>query len=93
MVAAAAKRGYGYYAVTDHAPNLYMQRMTREKALAQRERVQPAGRRLPGAATAARHRVEHRSGGRRRLAERNSWRSSICASRRCIRTSGSRGPR
>ncbi|TXK35269.1 DNA polymerase/3'-5' exonuclease PolX [Nonomuraea sp. C10] len=39
MVAAAAKRGYGYYAVTDHAPNLYMQRMTREKALAQRERV------------------------------------------------------
>ncbi|WP_030899289.1 MULTISPECIES: DNA polymerase/3'-5' exonuclease PolX [unclassified Streptomyces] len=39
MVAAAAERGYAYYAVTDHAPNLYMQRMTDEKILAQRERV------------------------------------------------------
>ncbi|MER5784166.1 DNA polymerase/3'-5' exonuclease PolX [Streptomyces mobaraensis] len=39
MVAAAAARGYAYYAVTDHAPNLYMQRMTDEKILAQRERV------------------------------------------------------
>jgi DNA polymerase (family 10) len=39
MVAAAAARGYAYYAVTDHAPNLYMQRMTKEKILAQRERV------------------------------------------------------
>ncbi|MFI0740220.1 DNA polymerase/3'-5' exonuclease PolX [Streptomyces sp. NPDC021100] len=39
MVAAAAARGYAYYAVTDHAPNLYMQRMTDEKVLAQRERV------------------------------------------------------
>ncbi|MFD6974499.1 DNA polymerase/3'-5' exonuclease PolX [Streptomyces sp. NPDC059949] len=39
MVAAAAARGYAYYAVTDHAPNLYMQRMTGEKILAQRERV------------------------------------------------------
>jgi DNA polymerase (family 10) len=39
MVAAAADRGYAYYAVTDHAPNLYMQRMTDEKMLAQRERV------------------------------------------------------
>lgn len=39
MVAAAAARGYAYYAVTDHAPNLYMQRMTSEKILAQRERV------------------------------------------------------
>ncbi|MET9324436.1 DNA polymerase/3'-5' exonuclease PolX [Streptomyces sp. NPDC003038] len=39
MVAAAAARGYSYYAVTDHAPNLYMQRMTSEKVLAQRERV------------------------------------------------------
>ncbi|MDT0468796.1 DNA polymerase/3'-5' exonuclease PolX [Streptomyces gibsoniae] len=37
MVAAASKRGYAYYAVTDHAPNLYMQRMTDEKILAQRE--------------------------------------------------------
>jgi DNA polymerase (family 10) len=39
MVAAAAARGYAYYAVTDHAPDLYMQRMTKEKILAQRERV------------------------------------------------------
>ncbi|MFI7296422.1 DNA polymerase/3'-5' exonuclease PolX [Streptomyces sp. NPDC050121] len=39
MVAAAAERGYAYYAVTDHAPNLYMQRMTDEKILAQREHV------------------------------------------------------
>lgn len=39
MVAAAAERGYAYYAVTDHAPHLYMQRMTDEKILAQRERL------------------------------------------------------
>jgi len=39
MAAAAAQRGYAYYAVTDHAPNLYMQQMTSEKALAQRDRV------------------------------------------------------
>jgi DNA polymerase (family X) len=39
MVAAAQRRGYEYYAVTDHAPNLVMQRMTDEKMLAQRERV------------------------------------------------------
>ncbi|MGK5636749.1 DNA polymerase/3'-5' exonuclease PolX [Streptomyces sp. URMC 126] len=39
MVAAAAERGYAYYAVTDHAPDLSMQRMTDEKILAQRERV------------------------------------------------------
>lgn len=39
MVAAAAERDYAYYAVTDHAPNLYMQRMTGEKILAQREQM------------------------------------------------------
>ncbi|MFE7329676.1 DNA polymerase/3'-5' exonuclease PolX [Streptomyces sp. NPDC057565] len=39
MVTAAAERGYAYYAVTDHAPDLYMQRMTDEKVLAQRELV------------------------------------------------------
>jgi DNA polymerase (family X) len=44
MVSAAAARGYAYYAVTDHAPNLFMQRMTLEKMLAQREQV----RRLDG---------------------------------------------
>ncbi len=44
MVSAAAERGYAYYAITDHAPNLFMQRMTLEKMLAQRELV----RRLDG---------------------------------------------
>jgi DNA polymerase (family X) len=39
MVAAAARRGYEYYAITDHAPNLFFQRMTDEKMLAQRDRV------------------------------------------------------
>jgi DNA polymerase (family 10) len=39
MVAAAERLGYEYYAVTDHAPNLIMQRMTEEKMLAQREQV------------------------------------------------------
>lgn len=39
MVAAASERRYAYFAVTDHAPNLYMQRMTDEKMLAQRDRL------------------------------------------------------
>jgi histidinol phosphatase-like PHP family hydrolase/predicted flap endonuclease-1-like 5' DNA nuclease len=39
MVAAARQRGYAYYAVTDHAPNLVMQQMTDEKMLAQRAEV------------------------------------------------------
>jgi DNA polymerase (family 10) len=39
MAEAAAERGYAYYAITDHGPNLYMQRMTDERMLAQRERV------------------------------------------------------
>ena len=39
MVAAARKRGYQYYAVTDHAPDLVMQQMTDEKMLAQRAEV------------------------------------------------------
>lgn len=39
MVAAAHARGHSYYAVTDHAPDLAMQRMTLDKALAQRERL------------------------------------------------------
>jgi histidinol phosphatase-like PHP family hydrolase len=39
MVAAAQDRGYAYYAVTDHAPNLVMQRMTTEKMLAQRAQL------------------------------------------------------
>ena len=39
MVAAAERRGYEYYAITDHAPKLIMQRMTDEKMLAQRAQV------------------------------------------------------
>ncbi len=39
MVAAASARGYEYYAITDHAPNLVMQRMTDEKMLMQRDQV------------------------------------------------------
>jgi DNA polymerase (family 10) len=46
MVTAAAARGYEYYAITDHAPNLVMQRMTDEKMLAQREQVHDLGSRL-----------------------------------------------
>jgi DNA polymerase (family 10) len=40
MIARAAELGYSYFAITDHAPNLYMQRMTDDKILAQRARVQ-----------------------------------------------------
>jgi DNA polymerase (family X) len=49
MVATAAARGYEYYAITDHAPNLFMQRMTTEKMLAQRERVRVLAERGAGA--------------------------------------------
>ena len=59
MVSAAARRGYEYYAVTDHAPNLVMQRMTDEKMLAQREQVRALD---TDHGAAARHRAEHRAG-------------------------------
>jgi DNA polymerase (family X) len=39
MVSFARGRGLEYYAITDHAPNLVMQRMTDEKMLVQREQV------------------------------------------------------
>jgi len=39
MVREAARLRYAYFAVTDHAPNLAMQRMTDEKILAQRARL------------------------------------------------------
>ena len=39
MVAKARALGHAYFAITDHAPNLFMQRMTLEKALEQREQV------------------------------------------------------
>lgn len=45
MIDTAAARGYSYYAVTDHAPDLVMQRMTDEKMLAQRQQLRElAGR-------------------------------------------------
>ncbi|MFF4488733.1 DNA polymerase/3'-5' exonuclease PolX [Streptomyces sp. NPDC001544] len=39
MAEAAARRGYAYYAITDHGPDMAMQRMTDERMLAQREQV------------------------------------------------------
>jgi DNA polymerase (family 10) len=39
MVRTADALDYAYYAVTDHAPNLAMQRMTDDKILAQREQL------------------------------------------------------
>ena len=57
MVDAARSRGYEYYAITDHAPNLVMQRMTDEKMLAQREQVRELGSLLAAASGG-------RSGGR-----------------------------
>jgi DNA polymerase (family 10) len=47
MVAAAAGKRYAYYAVTDHAPNLAMQRMTDEKMLAQRAKLRALQDRYP----------------------------------------------
>jgi DNA polymerase (family 10) len=47
MLEAAAERRYAYYAVTDHAPNLYMQRMTDDKILAQRALVSELQPRYP----------------------------------------------
>jgi DNA polymerase (family 10) len=47
MLDAAAAKRYAYYAVTDHAPNLWMQRMTDEKMLAQRARLEQLRPRYP----------------------------------------------
>ncbi len=47
MLDAAAALGYAYYAVTDHAPDLAMQRMTDEKILAQRARLRALQPRYP----------------------------------------------
>lgn len=48
MLETAAGLGYAYYAVTDHAPNLAMQRMTDDKMLAQRARVREVDRAYRG---------------------------------------------
>ena len=47
MLEAAAAKRYAYYAVTDHAPNLAMQRMTDEKMLAQRAKLRGLQDRFP----------------------------------------------
>jgi DNA polymerase (family 10) len=47
MLDTASGFGYAYYAVTDHAPNLFMQRMTDEKMLAQREELRGLQGRYP----------------------------------------------
>jgi DNA polymerase (family X) len=47
MVERAAALGYAYYAVTDHAPNLAMQRMTDEKVLTQRSELEALQPRYP----------------------------------------------
>jgi DNA polymerase (family X) len=47
MLETSAELGYAYYAVTDHAPNLYMQRMTDDKMLSQRRQVRAMQDRYP----------------------------------------------
>ena len=93
MLEAAAARRYAYYAVTDHAPNLSMQRMTDEKMLAQRERVRALQDRFPTHASAARHRAQHRSRRRGRLGRVLPRAGSTSPWHRCIPISGSRASR
>ncbi len=59
MVAAAEQRGYSYFAVTDHAPNLYMQRMTEERMLEQRRQLHELDRRHRGRGGSGRMRLLH----------------------------------
>ncbi|GAB2839446.1 DNA polymerase/3'-5' exonuclease PolX [Actinocorallia aurea] len=47
MLAAAADLGHAYYAVTDHAPDLAMQRMTLDKALEQRAALEALQAKYP----------------------------------------------
>jgi DNA polymerase (family X) len=47
MLETAARFNYAYYAVTDHAPNLYMQRMTDQKILDQRAKLGKLQARYP----------------------------------------------
>lgn len=47
MLTAAAAKGYAYYAVTDHAENLTMNGLTRERMLAQREEIARLQERFP----------------------------------------------
>jgi DNA polymerase (family 10) len=45
MVATAKEHGYDYYAVTDHAPLLYMERMTKQRAMRQRRELRGLAKR------------------------------------------------
>lgn len=47
MLTAAAAKGYAYYAVTDHAENLTMNGLSRERMLAQREEIARLQGRFP----------------------------------------------
>lgn len=48
MVAAAAARGYTYFTITDHAENLTMTGVGKDKMLEQRARIATLQRRIPG---------------------------------------------
>ncbi|HWH33138.1 MAG TPA: DNA polymerase/3'-5' exonuclease PolX [Egibacteraceae bacterium] len=48
LLEAAAAKGYAYYALTDHAENLTMNGLSRERMLAQREEVARLQERFPG---------------------------------------------
>jgi len=48
MLAIARELKYSYYAVTDHAPDLAMHRMTDAKMLTQRKRIAALGKKDPG---------------------------------------------
>ena len=97
MVAAAAARGYSYYAITDHAPNLFMQRMTDEKMLAQRAEVRRLDGQYGTAGTAGCGCCTAPSSTSARTARwtgpRSSSTASTCAWPPCTRTSPSRGRR
>ena len=84
--------GYEYYAITDHAPNLIMQRMTDEKMLAQRAQV-----RALDASLELLHGTELNIGPDGSVdweaAGLQAWPGSTCAWPRCTRISSSRGPR
>jgi DNA polymerase (family X) len=47
MLETASAMKHAYYAVTDHAPNLFMQRMTDEKMLAQRQQLRKLQAKYP----------------------------------------------
>jgi len=47
MIETASGLKYAYYAITDHAPNLYMQQMTDEKMLSQRAQVRKLQAKYP----------------------------------------------